>query len=183
MRLNPEKDYLDEIVSLLAIAARTAPKAKGQDEIVIGVVSEEEKEALAKEMEKIAEEKGEKFKFFKRDAQNVRDAEKVILLALDSKKPVGVDCRVCGYDCSKIYQVTPVKGDFEGPVCGIRLIDFGIAIGSLVAKAKDLCIDNRVMYTIGVAAKRLGLISGQIVMGIPLSIKGKNIFFDRKFPK
>ena len=35
------------------------------------------------------------------------------------------------------------------------------------------------MYTIGVAAKRLNLLPGQIIIGIPLSVKGKNIYFDR----
>jgi uncharacterized ferredoxin-like protein len=37
------------------------------------------------------------------------------------------------------------------------------------------------MYTVGVAVKRLGLMPGQVILGIPLSVKGKNIYFDRKF--
>ncbi|MEM3476479.1 MAG: DUF2148 domain-containing protein, partial [Candidatus Bathyarchaeia archaeon] len=70
--------------------------------------------------------------------------------------------------------------DYKGPVCSIRAVDLGIAIGSLVSVAKELGVDNRVMYTIGVAAIKLGLIDAHIVFGIPLSVKGKNIFFDRK---
>jgi len=182
MKLNPEKEMIEEIAKLLLVAARTAPKAKGQDELLFGIVEEEEKEALAREMEKVAE-RGKAFEFFKRDAENVRQSECVILLALNFKKPVGVNCGACGFDCKTVLEAKKSQLDFEGPVCAMRLLDLGIAIGSAVSKAKDFCVDNRVMYTIGVAAKRLGLIEGQVVIGIPLSVKGKNIFFDRKFPK
>ena len=50
-----------------------------------------------------------------------------------------------------------------------------------VHEAKYPCIfpDNRVMYRVGVSAKRLGLSKGRISHGIPLSATGKNIFFDR----
>ncbi len=181
MKLNPEKEIIEEIAKLMLVAARTAPKAKGQDELILGIVEEREKETLAQEMEKIAE-RGKAFEFFKRDAENVRNAECVLLLSLDFKKPVGVNCGACGFDCKTVLEAQKSKLDFEGPVCAMRLLDLGIAIGSAVAKAKDLCVDNRVMYTIGVAAKKLGLIEGQVVIGIPLSVKGKNIFFDRKFP-
>jgi len=35
------------------------------------------------------------------------------------------------------------------------------------------------MYRVGVAARRMGLIAGEIAVGIPLSATGKNIYFDR----
>lgn len=35
------------------------------------------------------------------------------------------------------------------------------------------------MYTAGVVAKRIGLLDGDWVIGIPLSATGKNIFVDR----
>jgi uncharacterized ferredoxin-like protein len=40
--------------------------------------------------------------------------------------------------------------------------------------------DNRIMYRAGVAARDMGLVDWDFVMGIPLSATGKNIFFDRK---
>jgi uncharacterized ferredoxin-like protein len=55
----------------------------------------------------------------------------------------------------------------------------GIALGSAVRTAGLLCADTRIMYRIGVAARRLGLIDADYVMGIPLSATGKNIYFDR----
>ena len=61
-----------------------------------------------------------------------------------------------------------------------KLIDLGIAIGSAVKVASMLNIDNRVMYSIGLAAMKMDLLEADAIQGIPLSIKGKNIFFDRK---
>ncbi|GLI53152.1 ferredoxin domain-containing protein [Thermodesulfovibrio yellowstonii] len=178
MKLNPEKEAIEIVAKLMLISARTAPKAKGDDEIVTGIVSQEEKEAIAQEMELIGQK--ETHKFFRRDAQNVRDAEAVILIGLNFKKPAGVNCGACGYDCNTILKQKIFKVEYSGPVCTIRAIDLGIAIGSLVSVAKELGVDNRVMYSIGATAKKLGLMDAQIILGIPLSVKGKNIFFDRK---
>ncbi|WP_297212309.1 MULTISPECIES: ferredoxin domain-containing protein [Thermodesulfovibrio] len=179
MQLNPETEIVETIAKIMLVSARTAPKAKGEDEIIMGILSSEEKEKLALEMDIIGD-RGEAYKFFKRDAQNVRDAEAVILIALNFKKPAGVNCGACGYDCNSILKQKGNNLDYAGPVCTIRAVDLGIALGSLVSVAKELGVDNRIMYTIGVAAKKLGLIDGQMIFGVPLSVKGKNIFFDRK---
>ncbi|MEN2993992.1 MAG: DUF2148 domain-containing protein [Thermodesulfovibrio sp.] len=177
MKINPEKEAVETVAKLMLISARTAPKAKGEDEIVTAILSEEEKEKVANEMELIGQK--ETHKFFKRDAQNVRDAEAVILVGLNFKKPVGVNCGACGYDCNTILKQKTFQIEYSGPVCTIRAIDLGIAIGSLVSVAKELGVDNRVMYSIGATVKKLGLMDAQIILGIPLSVKGKNIFFDR----
>jgi len=180
MKLNPEKEAVEKLALELLVAARTAPKARGQDELQLALITEkEELEKIAQEMERIAE-RGEAFKFFKRDADNLRNSEALVLISLDFKRPVGVNCGACGFTCESILKEEKKILDYEGPVCAMRLIDLGIAIGSAVSKAKDLCLDNRVMYTIGVAVKRLGLMPGQVILGIPLSVKGKNIYFDRK---
>uniref|UniRef100_A0A7C4AK30 DUF2148 domain-containing protein n=1 Tax=Thermodesulfovibrio aggregans TaxID=86166 RepID=A0A7C4AK30_9BACT len=179
MEFYSEKDVIETVAKIMLISARTAPKAKGEDEIVTGIPTLEEKEKIATEMETIGD-RGDAFKFFKRDAQNLRDAEAVILIGLNFKKPVGVNCGACGYNCDTILKQKPYETDYAGPVCVIRAVDLGIAIGSLVSVAKELGVDNRVMYSIGVAAKKLKLMDAQIILGIPLSVKGKNIFFDRK---
>jgi uncharacterized ferredoxin-like protein len=36
------------------------------------------------------------------------------------------------------------------------------------------------MYRVGAAARDMGLVDWDFVLGIPLSATGKNIFFDRK---
>ena len=58
--------------------------------------------------------------------------------------------------------------------------DLGIALGSAAKIASNMNVDNRIMYSIGVAARRLGIGGSNIVHGIPLSASGKNVFFDRK---
>ncbi len=58
----------------------------------------------------------------------------------------------------------------------------GIAVGSAISIASDNRVDNRIMYTVGIAVKELNLFEEgtAIVYGIPLSATSKNPFFDRK---
>jgi uncharacterized ferredoxin-like protein len=58
-------------------------------------------------------------------------------------------------------------------------VDLGVAMGSAVKIASTLNADNRIMYSVGVAAKALGVIDADLIVGIPLSAEGKNIYFDR----
>jgi len=53
-------------------------------------------------------------------------------------------------------------------------------LGSAVKTASILNIDNRIMYRVGTAALKCDLLpEATVVMGIPISAKGKNIYFDR----
>jgi uncharacterized ferredoxin-like protein len=62
-------------------------------------------------------------------------------------------------------------------------MDLGIALGSAVALVADNRVDNRIMFTIGQAAAKLGLLGEhKMIMGIPLSASGKSVFFDRAAP-
>lgn len=168
-----EDNGLKKAAELLCVAARTAPKAKGKDNLVTCIITGEEKEKLAEEMNKIAEEKG--VSFFKRDADNVNQSPVVILLGTKIG-PVGVpNCGYCGYhDCSENKE--------HGGICVYNTGDLGIAVGSCVSKASDLRIDNRVLFSAGKAAVKLGLLGDdvKIAYGIPLSSTGKSIYFDRK---
>ena len=155
MILNPESEILETLAKSILLAARTAPKAKGVDDIVTAFVENNDIEVLALTMEKLADEKGTGFDFLK--------------------------SRACGFEtCAEMLNRQKVEAEFKGPNCMFKHADLGIAVGAAVAKAKDFCIDNRVMYTIGAAARISGLLDADVVFGIPLSITGKNIFFDRK---
>lgn len=66
-----------------------------------------------------------------------------------------------------------VQKEFFGPQCMIKYLDLGIAVGSAAAKAKDLCIDNRVLYSAGATACYFKMIDADVAMGLPLSVKGK----------
>jgi uncharacterized ferredoxin-like protein len=62
----------------------------------------------------------------------------------------------------------------------LKVTDLGIAVGSAVKTASLLNLDNRVMYTAGVAARGLGWLPDCTVgYGIPVSATGKSIYFDR----
>jgi uncharacterized ferredoxin-like protein len=58
-------------------------------------------------------------------------------------------------------------------------MDLGIALGSAAKTAGILNIDNRIMYTIGAAARKLKLLDSDIIIGFPLSVSGKSPYFDR----
>ena len=183
MILHPESEVLEILAKSILLAARTAPKAKGVDDIVTALLEKEDNEKLASTMERLAEEKGGAFVFLKRDATNLRNSGAALLIGLKASGAAGLDCGACGFKtCAEMLKQQKVAVDFIGPQCTIKHIDLGIAIGAAAAKAKDFCIDNRVMYTMGAAARVSGMLNADIIFGIPLSVTGKNIFFDRKWP-
>lgn len=168
---------LSMVAELMALAARTAPKGTGRDFVEIRILNEEEIVSLADRMVLYAAESGNKG--FERDGENVRNSGAVLLLGLRDAQPAGLNCGACGLDsCSALTQVE--KKEFKGPQCALRILDLGIALGSAVKTAGLLNADNRIMYRIGVAARKLGLIESDFVMGIPLAATGKSIYFDRK---
>jgi len=179
--LDAEKEAILHAAKLMLVSARTAPKTGGVDDVLAAIVYGEEKERLAAEMEKIAEER--QISGFNRDAKNVHDSDVVVLIGVRGTKSFGLNCGGCGYKSCKEFEEAAKKSgqDFLGPNCIFKLLDLGIALGSAVKTASLLNIDNRIMYRVGVAAKRLGMLpEASVIMGIPMSAKGKSIYFDRK---
>ncbi len=169
---------------LMMVSCRTAPKSGGVDDIETTLVTGEEKDQIAREMQKMAEER--KLDGFNRDADNVTRSEALLLVGVNGRRSFGLSCGACGHGtCKEFEAATPVSGlDFQGPTCIFKALDLGIALGSAVKTASDLNVDNRIMYRAGTAAKRLGYMSrSSVVMGIPISASGKSIYFDRKWPK
>ena len=179
-----EKEAVEMAASMMAVSARTAPKARGVDSVKMIVLTGEDLETLAATMEKKVKEKSPELPSFKRDAVNVRGSAAVLLIGV-SRNPKRVElplnCGACGYkNCKDLLVAGKKEGeDFTGPVCIFQAIDLGIALGSAVKLAGELNIDNRIMYTVGAAAKKLNLLDSDLVIGIPLSVTGKNPYFDR----
>jgi len=170
-------DTLKYVAELMALSARTAPKAKGEDFVTIKVLTGDDIQKLADAMEEFGRESGKAN--FDRDARNVRDSGAVLLLGLYEATSLGLNCGACGF--SRCADLKKVEGpEFAGGICAWRLIDLGIAVGSAAKTASILNADNRVMYRIGVAARKLGMVEGDVIIGIPLSATGKSIYFDRK---
>lgn len=164
------KEHLLHIARQMMTAARTAPKGKGMDIIEIAMVTDDDIKRLSEEMLIVAEEKG--LKFFLRDANNILQAEALILIGT-KQQTHGLNCAHCGFEtCAEKPEIIP---------CAINSVDIGIAVGSACATASDLRVDTRVMFSAGFAAQRLGYLGDcKCIMAIPISASSKNPFFDRK---
>ena len=184
MDVEAEKRVVIEVANLIALSARTAPKGRGVDNILSAVVTGKEKNQLADAMEHKT--KINPISSFKRDAEAVRKSSVVILIGVKGtmpKKPENpLNCGACGNaSCADFIKTEKRRGeDFTGPICIFEAVDLGIALGSAVKMASEMNIDNRLMYTLGAAAKDLDLLDADVIIGIPLSVTGKNIYFDRK---
>jgi len=169
----PEAQALETVAELMCLAARTAPKARGLDNLFITLVRGEEKARVIARMHQIATEHN--LAFFERDARAC-DPVPVVVLVGTKVGPVGVPhCGFCGYaNCEECAAA--------GGLCAYNAGDLGIAMGSAAAVAAAHHADNRVLFTFGKAAIEIGLVPPeiQIAFAIPLSATGKNPFFDRR---
>lgn len=179
-----EKNAVRMVATMMASSARTAPKAGGIDYIKTAVINGDDLLNLASAMERKAEEHPDISLSFTRDAGNVRKSSLVLLIGVTGMaKPLepSIDCGACGYQtCQELVRLREKQGkDFSGPNCIFPIIDLGIALSSAVKLASDLNVDTRIMYTIGAAAKKLQLLDADVIIGIPLSVTGKSLYFDR----
>lgn len=168
-----EAEGVLEAARRLCIAARTAPKGHGRDNLFTLVLTGAEKESLADEMERQGRQKDAAF--FVRDAGNLRQAAAIVLVGTRVQTLGTPNCGFCGHgDCAGTRAA--------GGVCAFNTGDLGIAIGSAVSVAADLRVDTRVLFSAGKAAVSLGLLGPEVrvAYGIPISVSGKSPFFDRK---
>ena len=181
--MNGEDEGLRAAVSLMALSARTAPKGKGMDSIVTRIVLKDALPVLAAEMTALGEKNN--LGFFLRDAGTVAAAGACLIIGIRGQETLGINCQGCGYpSCAAMTEACREREEtgtpFFGPNCVIKMADLGIAVGSAVKSASIHNLDNRVMYSAGVAARSLGMVPGcSVAYGIPVSATGKNIFFDR----
>lgn len=75
-----ERQAILTAAARMCAAARTAPKAKGADNILTMVLTGEDKTALADKMREIADTGNPAVQFFRRDAANVDKAQAVVLV-------------------------------------------------------------------------------------------------------
>lgn len=170
-----KKPSVLEIARQMALAARTAPKARGIDLLEIAVAFGETIEKLSRKMKEIAERTDSPAGAFARDAASILQAEAILIIGT-RRQTIGLKyCGFCGFpDCAACQA--------GGGTCVFNPGDLGLALGSAVSLAADHRLDNRIMYTVGMAALELGLLGPEvkIAYGLPLSATGKNPFFDRQ---
>jgi len=168
------KESLIEVAKRMMLAARTAPKAKGVDNLVVSYAEGAAIQMIADKMKEMVRQ-GISPEFYIRDANNILASE-VLFLIGTRISPIGVkQCGLCGFEnCEE-------KSRYPTVPCSFNTGDLGIAIGSAVSTAADSRVDNRIMMSVGKAVKALRLLGDEvaIVYGIPLSCSGKSPFFDR----
>lgn len=167
-RTNRHERALD-IARAMITAARTAPKARGNDQLECAIIDGDDIERLSLAMKQLHAETGRPV--YERDSANILKAECIILIGT-RLSVMGLNCAHCGF---------PTCGDKPAQApCAMNITDVGIAIGSACATAADHRADTRVLFSAGMAAMRLDILPGcRQVFAIPLSISSKSPFFDR----
>jgi len=167
-----ELSAIKNIAEMMCVAARTAPKACGTDNLDILLIEGGIKDKISNELKRICKETG--IGFFGRDALCV-EASPVLFMIGTRFAPI--NCPKCGYcgfkDCA--------ENKANKGICFFNSNDLGIAVGSAASVAADHRVDNRILFSAGRAALNLGIFPGNVkaVFGIPLSSSGKSPFFDR----
>ncbi len=167
-----EQSAVFSVADLMAAAAKTAPKGSGRDTVITAVVSGEDKERLAAALHELGEEYNEEFML--RDARNLSASSCVVLIGCYDTYFGLNNCGMCGFEgCAENKK--------HGCPCIFNVTDLGIALGSAVSVAANHRIDNRIMYSAGRAAVKLGLLGDNVKLcyAIPLSTTNKSIYFDR----
>lgn len=160
------------VAAFMLAAARTAPKTRGIDNIRTAAIGDEPtRKTLIAKMREIAAK--ENRPSLARDAGNIEQSPAIVLIGVEANT-AGLNCGFCGKPTCEALEES-------GGVCSFNSIDLGIATASAAEAAGRYHMDNRVMYSIGRASLDLGLLGPKVkqALGIPLSVTGKNPFFDR----
>jgi len=190
-------DSIRQVAKLCAVAAMTAPKSggqlflKGATSFVETVIVEDK--ATLKRLADWLREQGQKHKeaIWYRDADTAEKLDLVLFIGLAEWYPPQYDCGACGFGtCAEFLQARPkhkteASSDwqFDGPICQLRCIDLGIAVGSAAKTASLNNIDMRCQTRIAAAARHLKIIKADVAVALSMSVTHKNIFFDKKMPE
>lgn len=170
-----ENQALSRVAAEMCVAARTAPKARGIDYIHTLFLTGADKDNLERKMREISQRKESEIgPWYKRDADNLHCAHGVVLIGAKRRTVRGLkECGYCGHGtCAECLK--------SGGCCSFIPLDLGIAIGSALCVCTNAKIDSRVMMSVGKAAEEMSYINEDIMwIAIPMSVSGKNIFFDR----
>jgi uncharacterized ferredoxin-like protein len=190
-------DTVRQVAKLMAAAAITAPKSGGQlflagkpnfMETVI-VDDAETRARLAGWMRARGAERREKIWF--RDADVAEAVDAILFVGLAPNwYPPNYDCGACGYatcaeflHASKALREDSAELEFTGPVCNLRDVDLGIAVGSAAKTAAIHSVDCRCQTRAATAARKLRVITAVHAVALSLSVTHKAVGFDRRFPE
>ncbi len=187
------QEALRQVAQLCAVAAMTAPKSGGAlflkgSKPFIETVIVEDKDDLHRLAEWMRD-RGRRLKhaLWMRDAETAEKVDLILFVGLAKWYPPVYDCGACGYatcaeflDARKKYRVEGFEDwEFPGPICQLRCVDLGIAVGSAAKTASLHNVDARCQTRVAAAARHLGLIQADLAVALSMSVTHKNIFFDR----
>lgn len=188
---------LRHVAKLCAVAAMTAPKSGGQlllkgSKPFIETVILEDRETLSR-LAGWLRARGNKLRgpIWFRDADTTEKLDLVLFVGLAKWYPPLYDCRACGYaTCAEFLRAAPAHRtaeaedrEFPGPICQLRCVDLGITVGSAAKIASLNNIDTRCPTRIAAAARHLGVVQADLAVALSMSVRHKNIFFDKRMPE
>lgn len=177
-------------------AALTAPVAGGVPQIEAHLVyGYEELEKVARKMEELAHANDKLTKRFLNEAVMVRESDVILFLGNYRviETPLDANCGMCGGPQGCAFLYTRRKGKMglidvtdrrhetllDGPMCAVRVDDFGYVWASAIWMAQTLLVDARPFMSVGVAGSKLGYCpNSPIVVGIPMSTLSKSPYQD-----
>lgn len=185
---------IHQVAELCAVAAMTAPKSGGQlflkgSKPFIETVILDDK-AILHRLADWMRVRGNRLRapLWIRDADTAEKLDLVLFIGLAKWYPPLYDCGACGYaTCAEFlraagtYRQADGSDDWEfaGPICQLRAIDLGIAVGSAAKTASLNNIDARCQTRLAGAARHNGVIQADLAVALSMSITHKNIFFDK----
>ena len=119
MHMFSESDAVEMVARLMALSARTAPKARGVDVIKTQIVAGEERNVLAGAMREFGERHN--VAFFIRDAANVAASDACLLVGSLFADATGLDCGACGAPSCRALAEDIVRGMASETDCIFKL--------------------------------------------------------------
>ncbi len=185
---------LHQVAELCAVAAMTAPKSggqlflKGSQPFMETVILDER--AMLHQLAEWMRARGNPIKapLWIRDADTTERLDLVLFIGLSKWYPPLYDCGACGYaTCAEFLRAVPGyrkaersdDWEFAGPICQLRAVDLGIAVGSAAKTAAMHNVDARCQTRLAAAARHNGVIQSDLAVALSMSITHKNIFFDK----
>ncbi len=185
---------IHQVAELCAVAAMTAPKSGGQlflkgSKPFMETVILDDPTSLHRLAEWMRA-RGNRLKapLWIRDADTAEKLDLVLFIGLSQWYPPVYDCGACGYGtCAEFLRAKAAyrqaegseDWEFPGPICQLRAVDLGIAVGSAAKTAALHNIDARCQTRLAAAARHNGIIGADLAVALSMSISHKNIFFDK----
>jgi len=173
---------------LLLASGTTSPRVGGVMECTFHIIEDEcEIEDICQKIENMANDNNS-WKFFKRDAQMLRDSDLIILItSLRSlTDPSDINCNMCGFlTCEYMQEREKFKKEdksvaFTGPLCTFRAANVAYALNGISSQARQLGIDIGVYWSAGLAGMRMEILPRDtgFAVGVGISVTEKSPFRD-----